>query len=101
MDRFLNLGFDAPDMIPKRFKVLHLNFVSQTDGGQITTRLETLKREDDSGEALLLDFDYGKEDDLRFERVEDYIDEAHGYARNLFEELITDNYRQYLRGDTA
>ncbi len=100
LDSFLQLGFDVPKMIPKRFKILNLNFVSETDGGKITTKLETLERADGGGEAFLLDFDYAKEDDLNFSSVEEYIDEGHGYTRKLFEELITDNYRQYLRGDT-
>jgi uncharacterized protein (TIGR04255 family) len=101
LDRFLELGFIFPEMIPERFNILNLNFVSETDGGKITTKLETLKRNDKNGEALLLDFDYGKVGELRFEEIEEYIDEAHKYTRNLFEELITDSYRQYLRGDTA
>lgn len=101
LGRFFNLGLDVPEMIPQRFNIINLNFVSKTESGQITTKLETLKRSDGSGEAFLLDFDYGKEDGLTSDKIETYIDEAHGYTRTLFERLITDDYRQYLRGDTV
>ena len=54
-------------------------------------------------EALLLDFDYGKvpskEVSLEFKNVPDYLYEAHHKTRELFEEFITDDYRQYLKGD--
>lgn len=100
LDRFLTLGFDVPESIHKNFNNLSLNFTSKTNGGSITTKLETLVRSDGEGEAFLLDFDYSKEHDLHFNDVEDYIEEAHQFSNALFEDFITDNYREYLRGKT-
>ncbi len=102
LHQFLKLGFQLPTSIPEHFKTLDLGFDVETDGGQITTKLETLIRQDSKQEALLLDFDYGKDGtkkELHFANVEKYIDEAHSFTRQLFEDLITDEYRQYLRGD--
>jgi uncharacterized protein (TIGR04255 family) len=102
LGQFLKLGFKLPSSIPERFKTLSLAFDVETKGGRITTRLETLIREDSKQEAILLDFNYGKDvaqADLCFADVEKYIDEAHTFTRQLFEDLITDEYRQYLRGD--
>ena len=99
LDQFLTIGFRLPRQVPERFKKLSLVLVSKLDGGTVTTRLETLASSDGQQEALLLDFDYGKEDNLQFEEVEAYLHEAHDYTRNLFEDLITDNYRRYLRGE--
>lgn len=102
ISQFLKLGFKLPSSIPERFKALSLTFDAKTEGGSITTRLDTLVREDGGQEAILLDFDYGKDgngNELRFSDVEKYIDEGHSFTRQLFEDLITDGYRQYLRGD--
>jgi uncharacterized protein (TIGR04255 family) len=49
--------------------------------------------------VLSLDFDYSKEKDLTFSRVGEYLDESHEETRMLFESLITDSYRSYLRGE--
>lgn len=105
IDRYLKLGFKIPETIPERFKSLSLTFESSgINGVSIITRLDTLKRSDKTEEALLLDFDYGRtnEDgsDLQFKKVPAYLDEAHANTRQLFEDFITDEYRQYLRGDT-
>lgn len=101
LEQFLNLGFRVPPQVPQRFKALSLVFVSQLEHGTVTTRLETVERTDGGQEAMLLDFDYAKEHDLRFASVESYMKEAHEYTRGLFEDLITDEYRQYLRGEVV
>lgn len=106
LSRFLTLGFRLPPAIPERFNTLDLTFSAKTDGGTITTRLQSLIRGDqkENAEALLLDFDYGKdgkEQELLFDKVGDYMDEAHSFTRRLFEDLITDKYRSYLRGETV
>ena len=105
LDRYLLLGFKIPNSIPERFKTLSLTFESSgTNGVSIITKLDTLKRSDKTEEALLLDFDYGRTGkdgkDLQFKKVPAYLDEAHANTRQLFEDFITDEYRQYLRGDT-
>jgi len=99
LSRYLRLGFKLPKIVPEQFHELGLTLLSRTEGGTVTTRLATMTRPDGGQEALLLDFDYSKERDLHFKDVEAYIDEAHAFTRELFEELITDEYHQYLRGE--
>lgn len=104
--RYLNLGFSLPASIPEAFKNLNLTIESEYQDGSVITQLQALRKSADEGvegDALLLDIDYGKiptdEIQLNFEDVPKYLDEAHLKTRQLFEEFITDEYRQYLRGD--
>jgi len=106
LSRFLNLGFKVPDSVPEEFKKLNLLFESEYKGGSVITQLQTIQRSVAFGEqkeALLLDFDYGRvstnDDVLHFKNISTYLEEAHGKTRQLFEEFITDEYRQYLIGD--
>ena len=105
LSRLLNLGFKVPESIPEEFINLNLVFESQHKGGSIITHLQAIQKKGGvttEGEALLLDFDYGKiptEEELQFNDVPNYLDEAHTKTKQLFEEFITDEYRQYLKGD--
>lgn len=74
--------------------------VAEREGGSVTTRIETITAADKSGNAMLLDIDYAREQNLSIASVTRYIDESHKCARQLFEDLITDNYRMFLRGET-
>lgn len=100
LDRFLNIKFQIPTAIPEKYTNISLGVIAKTKGGSITTRVETLASTDQGGEALLLDFDYAKEKELSINNVNKYLDESHDYSRQLFEDLITDNYRMFLRGET-
>lgn len=103
LNHFLNLGFKLPECIPERFQTVGLEFVSRLEGATVTTKLNTLINDDTKQEALLLDFDYAIESsatNLELSNVENYMDEAHKFTRQLFEDLVTDEYRQYLKGDT-
>jgi len=106
LSRFLNLGFKVPKSVPEEFKNLNLLFESEHEGSSVITQLQTIQRHVALGEqeeALLLDFDYGRvstdDDILRFKNVPEYLKEAHDKTRQLFEDFITDEYRQYLNGD--
>jgi uncharacterized protein (TIGR04255 family) len=100
LNRFLKIRLDLPAVYPDNFENLSLVFISKTEGGSITTKIDSIISADRSHEAILLDFDYAKERDLAIESVEGYIEESHTYTKRMFEELITDEYRRYLKGDT-
>lgn len=100
LDRFFNLKFQTPCVIPEKYVNISLGFIAKTEKGFVTTRIETLKATDQGGEAILLDIDYAKEEGLLINNIEKYMDESHNYARQLFEDLITDSYRMLLRGET-
>lgn len=100
LDSFLKIKFQMPTAIPEKFNNISVGFVAKTKGGSITARIETLATADKSGEAILLDFDYAKEEGLSIKNAKQYLDESHNYSRQLFEDLITDNYRMFLKGET-
>jgi uncharacterized protein (TIGR04255 family) len=49
---------------------------------------------------LLLDFDFALTEKIAFSRINSCVSMAHEQTRAIFENLITDDYRQYLRGET-
>ena len=96
---YLNIQIGLPKSIPTDFKNLGLIFVSRTEGGSITTRIEPAISSDKTQEAILLDFDYVKEKNLNFSAIDKYLDESHQHTKHLFNELITDDYKKVMRGE--
>lgn len=96
---YLNIQIKLPKSMSTDFKNLSMIFVSQTEGGNITTRIEPVISENQTEEAIMLDFDYAKEKDLNFDSIDAYLEESHKHTKDLFEGLITDNYRKVMRGE--
>jgi uncharacterized protein (TIGR04255 family) len=101
LNRFLKIKFELPEVFPNNFENLSLVLISKTEGGTITTKIESIISADRSHEAILLDFDYAKDKDLVIDHVEQYLKESHVHTKRVFEELITDEYRNYLKGDAV
>lgn len=99
VDKFLNLKLQLPSIISEKYNNLSIGFVAKTDRGTITTRIETLAVTGKGGEAILLDIDCAKEGSLSINSIEKYLDESHSYGRQLFEDIITESYRMFLRGE--
>lgn len=99
LNNYLNIKIDLPKSIPTDFKNLNIIFVSQTEGGSITTRIEPVVSPDQTQEVIILDFDYAKEENLNFGSIDKYLDESHQHTKYLFEELITDDYKKVMRGE--
>jgi uncharacterized protein (TIGR04255 family) len=99
LKRFLNFGLHLPQGISEQYENLSITSISKIDNCSVTTKLESIISSDRSREALLLDFDCAKSKGLLFSKTETYIEESHKVARKLFESLITDSYREYLRGE--
>jgi uncharacterized protein (TIGR04255 family) len=99
LKRFFNLVLHLSEAIPDRHENLNITLISKMDDCSVTTRLESIISPDTSREALLLDLDCVKSKDLVFSKTETYIEESHRVARNLFESLITEGYREYLKGE--
>lgn len=100
LQRFTNFDIKLPDCIPDKFENLNFVFMSKVSGGTITTRLESIIRPDDQQEALLMDFDFAMNEKIVFSKLNTCVNKAHKQTRIIFENLITDEYRQYLRGET-
>lgn len=97
---YLNVKIDLTPSIPAIFKNLSISFISQTEGGTITTRIEPVIAPDKS-EAIILDFDYAKEDNLSMNQLEKYLEESHKHTKYLFEQLITENFRKIMKGEVV
>ena len=99
ISRFFNMHLKLPETIPDDYQYLSATFVVNAGSGSIVARLTPFIK-DDGMEAFFLDIDYGVMGNLTFENMKTNLEEAHRYTRGCFESLITDNYRQFLRGDT-
>lgn len=97
---YFMFDINFPKVYPNKFNNISLAFTSATETGSITTIIENRKSEELSQEALSLDFDYSFEDNLEGSKLEGYIEESHEYTKNMFESLITESYRNYLKGET-
>jgi len=96
---YLNVKINLPGVMLTDFSNLNLIFVSKTPGGNITTRIQPMMTQDKKQEAIVLDFDYAKEDSLIFKNIEVYLDESHSHTKALFENLITDGYKKVIKGE--
>jgi uncharacterized protein (TIGR04255 family) len=72
--------------------------IPTSSGGQLTVQIHEVP--DGNGEpAIVLDFDYAMAGDLHVSRIEEYLDNSHAETKRLFEGLLTDKYRNFLRGE--
>lgn len=100
LSNYLQVAVKLPLAFPSEFRHLELAFVSQTEEGLITTRIEPLVAQNGT-QAILLDFDFAMEKDLHIRRIKSYLDESHRHTKAMFEQIITDNYRKYIRGEAV
>lgn len=100
LQRFLTVSLNVPNGVSERFENLSMVFISKVPDGSITTKIESAVRGDRQQEALVLDFDFAMTENLHFSKLGDYVIIAHEHTRAIFESLITDQYRQYLKGET-
>jgi uncharacterized protein (TIGR04255 family) len=105
INNFLKMGISLPLPVTDQLSSLSLSAVSGVSGGSMTTRVEHVVPEDKSNEALLLDFDFAKdaesgdESTLRVDMLADYLEESHKHTKKMFESIITDDYRKFMRGE--
>lgn len=100
IQRFINFGFKLPEGISNKFTNFSVVFMSKVQDGTVTTRIESIIRSEDQQEALLMDFDFAMTEEITLSRINSCVNKAHKQTRALFENLITDEYRHYLRGET-
>lgn len=100
LKRLFNFDIITPNLIANEYENLSLVFITKTKGGSITFKLESVIAKDATHEAIVLDLDYAKMKNLIFEEVSNYMEESHHFTRSLFEDLITESFRDYLRGKT-
>lgn len=97
--RYFRLKVDLPGVKGATTSNVSLGYVVPTEQGSLTLRLECATSEDRTQEVFVLDFDYAKEDDLNSDRIEEYLEESHSYTKQLFEAIVSDEYRRVMEGE--
>ena len=99
--RFLNISIAACDGVFNKLENLSMVLITKVQNGSITTKIQSVIQSDSNQEAFLLDFDFAMTTGLSFSKLNAHVRKAHDYTRDLFEKLITDDYRQYLKGEAV
>jgi uncharacterized protein (TIGR04255 family) len=97
LGKFLNFGYNTPKSIPGKYDFLHTVLFVKLGEGSIRILIQYKKLPDEKEtEIIILDFDYFFEGNLEFSKIESYIDESHKYTKKIFEDLVTEHYRQIM-----
>lgn len=101
--RFLKLDIPLPSKFFDNTSALDLSWTGQCMGGELTIHVGTLLKKDASEqEGLLLDIDFAQtRKGIAWSQIPAVIREGRSNCRKVFEDLITDGYRQYLKGETV
>lgn len=101
LGRLLKFNAELPLNLFERTKTLDFQWTGSHKEAQITLRLAAVQRKDLPGqEAVLLDIDYALEaPNLSWDDIPDNVAAARATGREIFEQMITDDYRKYLRGE--
>jgi len=99
LERFLNIGIKLPNTMNENYSNVNIGFVTKIDNNTISTRVESLIDTIKKQEALLLDLDFNMTKKLDYSKINEYLENAHLKTRELFEQIITNDYRNYLKGD--
>lgn len=99
--RYFNFGMTLGSLVVNPFKQLNLEWHIPAESGDILCRLSNVLVQPSGEEALKLDIDsfhMFDQDRLPIDSLQDYVRDAHRRARACFESLVTEEYRDYLRG---
>lgn len=102
LNRILNLDISLPGKIFQKTVALDLEWTGKCLDGEVLFKLAAVVRKDiPEQEALILDIDFGQtRTDVRWSEIKGIIEDARRKCRSIFEDLITGEYRNYLRGQT-
>ena len=97
LTKFLNFGYRLPESIPEQYDFLHTVLFAKIDDGAVRILIQYRKLPDDrETEVIVLDFDYFREGDLTFSKIEAYMDESHSHTKRIFEDFVTEHYRKIM-----
>lgn len=104
VNRFLRFGMNLPLGMFTQSVGMDLQWSGRHEDAAVVIRLAVVPRKELQGqEALLLDIDYAKESTapgFSWSDLSSVVDSARRVSRQIFEEMIADEYRDYLRGQT-
>ncbi len=99
--RFLKLDIPLPHSMFDSTQGLDFAWSGRCLEGEVWLKVSVVERKDvPSSEGILLDIDYGQtRPGMEWERVSEIAAHARMKCRGIFEDMITDSYRAYLRGE--
>jgi uncharacterized protein (TIGR04255 family) len=100
--QFLAVELSFPEPLSDKLRTIDAKLQIETPSGLARIHLASIDHKERPGvEALLLDLDTSTErPDLRIANCINEIEVLRKEGRRLFEDMITDDYRTYLRGET-
>ena len=97
IQRFLNAKYLFPKSIGESFSLIQNTFVAKLGEGKLRMMIQNQTLEDGKP-VLVLDFDYTFEGNLNRDRVKEYLNNSHRHTKQVFLDLITDEYKKIMRG---
>jgi uncharacterized protein (TIGR04255 family) len=100
LTRFVKFDVSLPSAIFQSTTALDFQWNGKCLDGDVTIRLAAAQAKAGSEqEALILDIDFGQtRADMAWKDAQSILEDARSKSRGIFEGLITDDYREYLRG---
>jgi uncharacterized protein (TIGR04255 family) len=100
LQAFLQIGLNLPPTIPATYEQLVFAVETKKPPGSLRLQVAYVPaKEAETGELLLLDFDFFILGPLDARKLPEYLDVSHQHTKEVFESLITDQYRKFIRGD--
>ena len=102
LERYLNFGYKLPSKyIPDKFELLNTILIVRIDKGKLKILLETKEMLNiTKTEVLVLDFDFMFFGKLDVKNIVEYISDSHKHTKAIFEDLISDEYKKVMRGES-
>lgn len=100
IEHYFQFRVEIPPAKPSQVSNLSLAYSVPRKDGSLTIRIECVASPDQRP-AFLLDFDYAQVRELTVDQLENYIDESHQETKLFFETIVTNEYRDYMKGDVV
>lgn len=102
LTRFVKLDVSLPFNVFNSTSALDFQWQGKCLNGDVSIKLAAASAMATAEqEALILDIDYGQtKDGMSWSDVRNVVEDARAKCRGIFEGLITDDYRKYLRGES-
>lgn len=97
---YFSVSLAPPKALPVEFMNVKLAYENLCGSGKITTRISTVKKENDE-DAFVLDFDFAKTKLTPVAKLNAVIEESHAHTNDIFENIVSDDYRAVMKGEVV
>ncbi|MCK4329817.1 TIGR04255 family protein [candidate division WOR-3 bacterium] len=96
IDKYLNFGYKLPESIPSNFDLFQSILLSKFDDAKLRILINSEPTQA-GGEIIVLDFDFSYEGELVTDDYADYLNKSHGYTKCVFEDIISSEYKKFMK----